>query len=93
MYYMGATPRPAGTFGTFVFRVRVPGVRNAVHRSYLHNQICKCVEHAGVFNEVIVTNTIPVPDDRCFPQLTVLSVANLLGENIWKIYNQTPGER
>lgn len=47
---------------------------------------------AGVFNEVIVTNTIPVPDDRCFPQLTVLSVANLLGENIWKIYNQTPGD-
>ena len=47
---------------------------------------------AGVFNEVIVTNTIPVPEDRCFSQLTVLSVANLLGENIWKIYNQTPGE-
>jgi ribose-phosphate pyrophosphokinase len=46
---------------------------------------------AGIFNEVIVTNTIPVPDNKSFAQLTVLSVANLLGENIWKIYNQTPG--
>lgn len=46
---------------------------------------------AGVFNEVIITNTIPLAEDKCFPQLTVLSVANLLGENIWKIYNQNPG--
>lgn len=46
--------------------------------------------HTGVFQEVIVTNTIPIRDDDDFPQLTVLSVANLLGETIWKIYNQTP---
>eukprot|EP00892_Ulva_mutabilis_P009800 jgi/Ulvmu1/7192/UM034_0101.1 len=45
---------------------------------------------SGVFQEVIVTNTIPIRDDDDFPQLTVLSVANLLGETIWKIYNQTP---
>ena len=49
------------------------------------------IARAGVFNEVIVTNTIPLEDEKCFPQLTVLSVANLLGENIWKIYNQNPG--
>ncbi len=35
---------------------------------------------SGVFQEVIVTNTIPVPVDQQFPCLTVLSVANLLGE-------------
>jgi hypothetical protein len=34
---------------------------------------------SGVFAEVIVTNTISMPADRVFPQLTVLSVANLLG--------------
>ena len=39
--------------------------------------------------QVIVTNTIPVPSDRQFPALTVLSVANLLGETIWRVYNAT----
>ncbi|KAK9828801.1 hypothetical protein WJX72_002148 [[Myrmecia] bisecta] len=42
---------------------------------------------SGVFQEVIVTNTIPVPADRQFPEMTVLSVANLLGETIWRVYN------
>ena len=37
--------------------------------------------------QVIVTNTIPVSADRIFPQLTILSVANLLGETIWRVYN------
>jgi ribose-phosphate pyrophosphokinase len=41
---------------------------------------------SGVIEEVIVTNTIPVPKDNYFPQLTVLSVANLLGETIWRIH-------
>ncbi|MGL6338541.1 MAG: phosphoribosylpyrophosphate synthetase, partial [Waterburya sp.] len=35
---------------------------------------------------VIVTNTIPIPDSKQFPQLTVLSVAPLLGEAIWRIH-------
>ncbi|XP_071722362.1 ribose-phosphate pyrophosphokinase 2, chloroplastic-like [Rutidosis leptorrhynchoides] len=34
---------------------------------------------SGLFQEVIVTNTIPVSDNNSFPQLTVLSVANLFG--------------
>lgn len=42
---------------------------------------------SGVFSEVIVTNTIPVQPENVFPQLTILSVANLLGETIWRVYN------
>lgn len=42
---------------------------------------------SGVFQEVIVTNTIPVPQQNVFKQLTILSVANLLGETIWRVYN------
>ncbi|KAF3681843.1 Ribose-phosphate pyrophosphokinase 2, chloroplastic [Capsicum annuum] len=41
---------------------------------------------SGLFQEVITTNTIPVMDKNYFPQLTVLSVANLLGETIWRIH-------
>jgi len=33
-----------------------------------------------LFDEVIVTNTIPVPEANRFEELTVLSVANLLGK-------------
>jgi ribose-phosphate pyrophosphokinase len=42
-----------------------------------------------MLEEVIVTNTIPVPPDNYFPQLTVLSVANLLGEAIWRIHEDS----
>ncbi len=44
---------------------------------------------SGVFEEVIVTNTIPVDPENQFKELTVLSVANLLGETIWRVYNST----
>lgn len=64
-------------------------------------QVYACATHAvfsppamerlssGVFEEVIVTNTIPVPPEQHFPQLTVLSVANLLGETIWRIHEDS----
>lgn len=64
-------------------------------------QVYACATHAvfsppaqerlssGVFEEVIVTNTIPVPEESRFAQLTVLSVANLLGETIWRIHEDT----
>lgn len=45
---------------------------------------------SGVFTEVIVTNSIPHTAERDFPQLTVLSVGNLLGETIWRVHNDTP---
>jgi ribose-phosphate pyrophosphokinase len=44
---------------------------------------------AGDLAEVIVTNTIPVPEAKQFPQLTVLSVANLIGEAIWRIHEDS----
>ncbi|MEL6779551.1 MAG: ribose-phosphate pyrophosphokinase [Cyanobacteria bacterium J06597_16] len=44
---------------------------------------------SGLFEEVIVTNTIPVPADKHFDQLTTLSVANMLGEAIWRIHQES----
>lgn len=43
---------------------------------------------SGLFQEVIVTNTIPITEKNYFPQLTVLSVANLLGETIWRVHDE-----
>jgi ribose-phosphate pyrophosphokinase len=43
----------------------------------------------GLFEEVIVTNSIPLTSDRHFPQLQVLSVANMLGEAIWRIHEES----
>ncbi|KAI9401618.1 hypothetical protein POPTR_001G145700v4 [Populus trichocarpa] len=42
---------------------------------------------SGLFQEVIITNTIPVAEKNHFPQLTVLSVASLLGETIWRVHD------
>ncbi|WP_026103113.1 ribose-phosphate pyrophosphokinase [Pseudanabaena sp. PCC 6802] len=64
-------------------------------------QVYACATHAvfsppaierlssGCIEEVIVTNTIPVPQDCHFPQLKVLSVANLIGETIWRVHEDT----
>ncbi|MGL5082100.1 MAG: ribose-phosphate pyrophosphokinase [Microcoleaceae cyanobacterium] len=47
------------------------------------------LSETGLFEEVIVTNTIPVLEDKRFAQLTMLSVANLLGETIWRIHEDS----
>jgi ribose-phosphate pyrophosphokinase len=64
-------------------------------------QVYACATHAvfsepavtrlssGIFEEVIITNTIPLPETKRFDQLTVLSVANLLGEAIWRIHEDS----
>ncbi|NEP17514.1 MAG: ribose-phosphate pyrophosphokinase [Leptolyngbya sp. SIO4C1] len=64
-------------------------------------QVYACTTHAvfsppaierlssGLFEEVIVTNTIPLVSDKQFAQLTTLSVANLLGETIWRIHEES----
>ncbi|WP_017317164.1 ribose-phosphate pyrophosphokinase [Mastigocladopsis repens] len=64
-------------------------------------QVYACATHAvfsppaierlssGYFEEVIVTNTIPIVDQKRFPQLTVLSVANLIGETIFRIHKDS----
>jgi ribose-phosphate pyrophosphokinase len=41
----------------------------------------------GDFSEVIVTDTIPIREN--FPQLTVLSTANLMAEAIWRTYTES----
>ena len=41
---------------------------------------------ASPFREVVVTNSIAVPEAKRFPTLTVLSVAPLLGETIQRIH-------
>lgn len=46
---------------------------------------------SGLFQEVIITNTIPLAEQNYFPQLTVLSVANLLGETIWHVHDDCAG--
>ena len=42
-----------------------------------------------LFEQVIVTNSIPVEMKDSFPQLKVLSVANMLGEALWRIHEES----
>jgi ribose-phosphate pyrophosphokinase len=58
------------------------------------NDIYACATHAllsgpaverlsnAPFREIVVTNTVPVPEEKRFPALTVLSVGELLGSAI-----------
>jgi ribose-phosphate pyrophosphokinase len=45
------------------------------------------------FEQVIVTNTIPVPEEKKIPKIKVLSVAKLLGEAIKSIHEETSVSR
>jgi ribose-phosphate pyrophosphokinase len=36
--------------------------------------------------EVVLTNTLPIPDEKRFPQLTVLSIAPLLARAIHEVF-------
>jgi len=38
-------------------------------------------------SEVIVTDTLPIPEERCFPQLTVLSIAPLIARAIREVFD------
>ncbi|WP_320664718.1 ribose-phosphate pyrophosphokinase [Prochlorococcus sp. MIT 1223] len=66
------------------------------------NRVIACASHAvfsppayerlskeNLFEQVIVTNSIPVPSDSHFSQLEILSVANMLGEAIWRIHKES----
>jgi ribose-phosphate pyrophosphokinase len=65
------------------------------------SQVYACATHAvfsppaaellssGLFEEVIVTNTIPVPESARFEQLQVLSVASIIGETIWRVHEDS----
>jgi ribose-phosphate pyrophosphokinase len=64
-------------------------------------QVYACATHAvfsppaierlssGLLEEVIVTNSVPIAEEDRFPQLTILSVANVLGETIWRIHEDS----
>ena len=41
---------------------------------------------AAEFAEVVVTDTVPLPDEKRWPELTVLSIAPLIGEAISRIH-------
>ena len=41
----------------------------------------------SVLKEIVVTDTLPVPEEKRFPRLTIVSVASLLGEAIHRIHN------
>lgn len=44
---------------------------------------------SGCLEEVIVTNTIPISEEKRFPQLTVISVANYFGETILRLHQES----
>ncbi|MEG3937286.1 MULTISPECIES: ribose-phosphate pyrophosphokinase [unclassified Microcoleus] len=81
----------AGTICEGARLLRREGARQvyacATHAVFSHPAIERL--SSGVLEEVIVTNTIPVPEEHRFEQLTVLSVANLLGETIWRIHEDS----
>ncbi|WP_320677092.1 ribose-phosphate pyrophosphokinase [Prochlorococcus sp. MIT 1300] len=50
---------------------------------------CKRLSEKGLFEQVVVTNSVPIEKERQFSQLKVLSVANMLGEAIWRIHEES----
>lgn len=77
----------AGTIAAGAKLLRQEGARQvyacATHAVFSYPAIERL--SSGLFEEVIVTDTMPILPDKHFPQLKVLSVADLIGEAIWRI--------
>lgn len=82
----------AGTITEGARLLRAEGARQvyacAIHAVFSPPAIER-LSQSGLFEEVIVTNSIPVPEENHFPQLRILSVANLLGETIWRVHEDS----
>lgn len=81
----------AGTITEGARILREQGARQvyacATHAVFSHPAIERL--SSGCLEEVIVTNTIPIAEENRFPQLKILSVANLLGETINRIHDES----
>ncbi len=81
----------AGTISEGARLLREKGARQvyacATHAVFSGSAISRL--SSGLFEEVIVTNTIPVSKDKYFKQLKVISVANVIGETIWRIHEDS----
>jgi ribose-phosphate pyrophosphokinase len=77
-----------GTIAGAVKLLREAGARNVVvaasHGVLSHPAPERLAESGAC--EVIVTNTLPIGDDKRFPQLTVLSIAPLLASTIRAVF-------
>ena len=62
------------------------GLTWAEEHPVLSSPACERLTNS-IIKEIVVTNTIPIPPEKCFEKLKVLSVAPLLGEAIIRIYD------
>jgi ribose-phosphate pyrophosphokinase len=47
----------------------------------------KRISAVSEIKEIVVTDTVPIPDEKRTPKITVLTVADMLGEAIYRIHN------
>ena len=62
-------------------------VTACVTHAVLTDPACERIANSNI-KELIVTNTIDIPEERRLPNITVLSVAPLLGEAILRIFQE-----
>ncbi len=80
----------AGTITETIFALKEAGAKDiyvAATHAIFSPPAVERLSKAPV-KEVVVTNTIPIPDENMFPKLRILSVAELLGEAIKSIHNE-----
>jgi hypothetical protein len=66
-------------------RVAVRSISFAIVTGLLSGPARERLSTCGA-KEVVVTNTLPIPEDKRFPQLTVLSIAPLLARTIHEVF-------
>jgi ribose-phosphate pyrophosphokinase len=61
------------------------GVVAAATHGVLSEGATERLRHSGI-REVVLTNTLPIPDAKRFPQLSVLSIAPLLARAMSEVF-------
>ena len=79
----------AGTFAAAANELAERGAR-AIYAAATHGVLSgdamRRVQDSAI-KELIVTDTIPIPPERMIPKITVLSIAKVCAEAIWRIHS------
>ncbi len=64
------------------------GIRAAISHGVLSGKAIELIDGCGDLHELLITNSIPLPEKNAIKKIKVLSIADLLGEAIRRIHNE-----
>jgi ribose-phosphate pyrophosphokinase len=69
-------------------KAKAQSIRAAISHGVLSANSIELVDNCKDLEELLITDSIPLADDKRHPKIKVLSIAELFGETIKRIHNE-----